>query len=620
MAQVAPDATRPPAASTARKSGFATDKRGCTDILCLLIFVAFWVVMLGIGIYAVSNGDPNALIYARDYEGNVCKGTKNKIYYPDYVLLTAQTEDDLVGFCVETCPSAGDIFKNGLCSSVYTALKFCPVGFDTENYFYRCMAKSGVSAATGQGASLLSGQIDSVGAEFGRSIGDVENSLSPIMLVGGLGSLVASFIWMLLLSKFTTLIVWTSIFMFCAIFFLATAVLGCYGGMYGECSAEGSVDYYKAGFVIIGLVTVVLLCIILCMCSRIRLACGILSQASKAVLHMPIITLFPLVPFMMVSFLYSYWVVVAAYLYGVESTANSTLSVDSLVQYNSSFNTAIKVDDNTVNVMWAIHLFGLLWTSEFITAISMTVIAGAISHWYFTADKTKLGHAPVIKAFYRTFRFHLGSIAFGSLIIAIIDFIRIVLTYIEKKLLEGAKNEMAKNIIKAIFCIIQSCLWCLKKCLKFINKNAYILIAMKGSSFCPSAICAISLVLTNPARIGTVATVTSFVLTLGKLAITFGMVFLAIPWIQSIDEVNTWWLPCIIIALMAYSIAYIVFTTYDKAVDTILLCVLEDEKLNKSTGDFYADPSIRKFLDGAQNANKSNKTAPSAPAPAAPAQ
>ena len=70
---------------------------------------------------------------------------------------------------------------------------------------------------------------------------------------------------------------------------------------------------------------------------------------------------------MMVSFLYSYWVVVAAYLYGVESTANSTLSVDSLVQYNSSFNTAIKVDDNTVNVMWAIHLFGLLWTSELST-------------------------------------------------------------------------------------------------------------------------------------------------------------------------------------------------------------------------------------------------------------
>merc|ERR1719231_2206253 len=357
---------------------------------------------------------------------------------------------------------------------------------------------------------------------------------------------------------------------------------------------------------------------ILCMCNRIRLACGILAEASKAVQAMPLITLFPIVPFVMMIVLYAYWCAVGAYLYGVDDSKNQTISFDAYTgvlgngtvsfDATTSFG-SVSEDVSMVNIMWAIHFFGLLWTSQFITAMSMTVVAGAISHWYFTADKSRLGHAPVLGSFYRTFRFHLGSIAFGSLIIAIIQFIRACVKYIEEKCKKGAKNEGAKKIIAVVFCIIQSCLWCIEKCMKFINKNAYILIAMKGCMFCTAAKTAVWLILTNPARIGTVGTVTNFVLTLGKLAVAFGVTFAAIPWIQSIDEVETWWLPCLIIAIMAYSIAYVVFATYDKAVDTILLCVLEDEKLNKDTGKFYAAPSIRKLLDGAGKAGK-NAVAP----------
>jgi hypothetical protein len=623
MGQVSPEVRAAEPTGGDKKSAFSTSNRGCTDVLLLLLFVAFWCVNLGIGGYAVSNGDYNALIYARDYEGTICKGTRNKIYYPDLVLANAQRQEDLVGFCVETCPSRGDVIRNSLCSSVYSTLGFCPVGFDTENYFYRCIAKSGVAAATEQGASMLAGELDSFGSTLGRAISDVNNALTPIVVVGALGSLVASFIWMVLLSKFTAIIVWTSIFAFCAIFILATAILGCYGGMYGECAPKGMLDYYKGGFIVSAIFTSFILMMICCMCSRIKLACGILSQASKAVMHMPIIIFFPIIPFVMLLCLYAYWVVVGAYLYGVETTTNSTISnMGGTIGDTSIFNNVsavITVDDNMVNYMWMIHLFGLLWTAQFITAFAMTVIAGAVSHWYFSADKSNLGHAPVIKAIYRTFRFHLGSIAFGALIIAIIQFIRICLTYLQKKLKQGAKNETAKKIIDVVFCVIQCCLYCLEKCMKFINKNAYILVAMRGWNFCHAGYEAVVLILTNPARIGTVATVTNFVLTLGKLAVSCGMVFAAIPWIESIDDVNTWWLPCVIIGLMAYSIACVVFSTYDKSVDTILICVLEDEKLNKSTGNFYADPSIIKFLDGAKNFKEKNSVAPAAPAAAAPA-
>ena len=46
--------------------------RGCTDIICLLIFLAFCVGWAVIGIYGFANGDPRILIYPSDSDGKIC--------------------------------------------------------------------------------------------------------------------------------------------------------------------------------------------------------------------------------------------------------------------------------------------------------------------------------------------------------------------------------------------------------------------------------------------------------------------------------------------------------------------------------------------------------------------
>lgn len=40
---------------------------------------------------------------------------------------------------------------------------------------------------------------------------------------------------------------------------------------------------------------------------------------------------------------------------------------------------------------------------------------------------------PVVRSMRRTVRFHLGSIAFGSLVLAVVQFVRLVLDYLDKK-------------------------------------------------------------------------------------------------------------------------------------------------------------------------------------------
>ncbi|VDI31412.1 Hypothetical predicted protein [Mytilus galloprovincialis] len=91
--------------------------------------------------------------------------------------------------------------------------------------------------------------------------------------------------------------------------------------------------------------------------------------------------------------------------------------------------------------------------------------------------------------------YHLGSLAFGSLIIAIIQIIRVLLEYVDGKL-KGSENPVAKFFVKCMKC----CFWCLEKFLRFLNKNAYIMIAAHGKNFCTSAKNAFMLIMRNCVR------------------------------------------------------------------------------------------------------------------------
>ena len=66
-------------------------------------------------------------------------------------------------------------------------------------------------------------------------------------------------------------------------------------------------------------------------------------------------------------------------------------------------------------------------------------------------------------------RFHSGSLAFGSLIIAIVQILRVILFYIQKKL----KGKTGK-VIEILLCLLQCCFWLLEKVLRYVNRQAYI--------------------------------------------------------------------------------------------------------------------------------------------------
>ncbi len=90
-------------------------------------------------------------------------------------------------------------------------------------------------------------------------------------------------------------------------------------------------------------------------------------------------------------------------------------------------------------------------------------------------------------------RFHSGSLAFGALIIAIIQMIRIILAYIQSKLKKNKESKIAHAILTCMQCLF----YLLEKIFKYINRHAYIEIAIYGYDFCTGACKAVKLILRN---------------------------------------------------------------------------------------------------------------------------
>ena len=93
--------------------------RGCTDILCCLIFVAFIVGMVYSAGFGIMYGDPYLLLTTWDYDGNGCGYTARTkdyplLYFPTIDIKAAQNADASVdsvteilkySTCVKKCPT-----------------------------------------------------------------------------------------------------------------------------------------------------------------------------------------------------------------------------------------------------------------------------------------------------------------------------------------------------------------------------------------------------------------------------------------------------------------------------------------------------------------------------------
>lgn len=161
-----------------------------------------------------------------------------------------------------------------------------------------------------------------------------------------------------------------------------------------------------------------------CLYSRIKLAIAIVKTAAMFVGENFSSLLVPLVIFLLIFIQFIWFIVPGIYLYSIGEVKKDE---DSMLPF-SSFE-----HDNLTTGFICIHTFFLLWGLAFLVASADFILGSATAIWYFqkgTGIGENEGVHPIRSSVYRLFRFHLGSVSFGSLIIAIIWVLRIILEYV----------------------------------------------------------------------------------------------------------------------------------------------------------------------------------------------
>uniref|UniRef100_A0A4W6EMB9 Choline transporter-like protein n=1 Tax=Lates calcarifer TaxID=8187 RepID=A0A4W6EMB9_LATCA len=643
--------------------------RGCTDIICCILFMAVILGYIVVGILAWLYGDPRHVLYPRNSTGWFCgigpnKNRPNVLYFD---ILKCATSINIMAtalnglqcpttqVCVEECPSSfwavgvgsylpdvkpASVFNQSLCVPSVDLAKTTLVILNLLPFMSAlCFCLSSGTFVNGFNAR-----------EIGVRIFEDFASSWPWILIGLLIAMVVSLLFLLLLRFTAPVMVWV----------LIIGVLG--AGAYGIWHCYWEYDNYKnssssitnVGFttnfsvylqvqetwlaflIIISVAEAIILLTLIFLRTRILIAIALIQESSKAISHMMSALLYPLITFVLLLVCVAYWGATALYLatsggpiYRVVAlnatndeckSINGSVSCDPQVSCPSAscifirYNNEGLLQRNIFNLQ-IYNAVAFLWCVNFVIALGQCTLAGAFASYYWAFTKPDdIPMFPVCGGFIRSLRYHVGSLAFGALILTLVQIVRILLEYIDHKT-RSAQNPVARFIM----CCMKCCFWCLEKFIKFLNRNAYIMIAIYGKNFCVSAKNAFMLLMRNVIRVVVLDKVTDLLLFFGKLLVVGGVGVLSFFFFSGrillpgstfrSETLNYYWMPIITVVFGSYLIAHGFFSVYNMCVDTLFLCFLEDLERNDGSlqKPYFMSKNLMKILNKSNKAPKKGK-------------
>lgn len=177
--------------------------------------------------------------------------------------------------------------------------------------------------------------------------------------------------------------------------------------------------------------------------------------------------------------------------------------------------------------------------------------------------------------------------------IAIVKTIGTILTYVQKRL---SKSQLRLAVL--LLKVLHNLMWCIEKCLKFINKQAYCQTAIFSYSFCKAARMGFFLILRNALRISAVSIVSRIVLFINKTFITVASTVAGYYYLEMHfgDELNFLMVPTLLIGLVAYAVSEMFDEVFGMSISTLLQCFIADEEMFDDS-DRYAPASLAGAFD-----------------------
>ena len=336
-------------------------------------------------------------------------------------------------------------------------------------------------------------------------------------------------------------------------------------------SYEGSENTLLTIAIIATCIAAIIICMILFLRKSIALMVAIFKEVGVAMATIPSMLVVPPLSLACILGVVGAWLIISVYIY----TASKPVA--------TAFGTAVFTQPSYTTYVWVYYVIGLFWGVQFLLAALEMTLAGAFADYYAVSEEAMLS-LPLLKSFWRMIRYHLGSLAFGSLILAIARLFRYIIKAIMRETQRNAHRSLVAEFISKCF---QCCFWCLEKFLKFINRNVYIQIAAQGDSFCSATKNVFSILTHNPTHFIVIGSIGSFFLFLAKLVVAVlsfvaGYYFLRLFRCDHISEIVV---PVMIGSVIAYVIAYVFFYVFKIGVDTFLVCYCFEKSLSNQMNE-----------------------------------
>jgi len=254
-------------------------------------------------------------------------------------------------------------------------------------------------------------------------------------------------------------------------------------------------------------------------------------------------------------------------------------------------------------------LFTLLWTYTFLSAVGIITIAANVFYFYFVDKDTVRAEAylsqyddnqtnwPVLTHLCYTIRFHLGTAAFGSLVLSVAIAVQLVCAQLVRLIEAKDPNPLLKVVAYCLQCF----LCCFRKSIEFINSYAFVYVFIENVGFCTGCSRAFSLITAYPAQIAINTTVQVVLTFLQSITTPLACVIVANVALEyfPIESAVSTDATSELVVLLAVFVLSLTMTrafahVYEQVVTSLTICVLVD--MNQYQGRFM-DDQLREAFD-----------------------
>jgi len=566
----------------------------CTDIPCCILWVLCLIALVGVAGYGFVNGNPKRLHHGIQFDGEVCGvgvnvTSKPYLYFcppADWVgghLAAAGFNLNLnYPVCVAACPVGPPVPVNvttfglealdkGLVPPQIVECGYLDQGtaaYKTSEEMNYCVPDSAIhNTAKNAVADGISGA-SSTFMKFADSLAKGW----PIYVVIFLLAMFLGYAYLCCLKVFARCMVWLAII----VAFLALAVAGVWLIM--KAPDMGTNQAMKENFgnfatmtayVLGGLCCLAAFAILALMCccfSQIEYAVVAVKMTGDVMAHIPTLLLGPI----------------------LKSIAKFTVGMLLLIGfvYLLSIAHPIQVAGTQMRTFayepyeWGLILFYafmFFWILSFMTALYQFAVAYVTADYYFSVSDfdgdRDVGCCGIMEGMCVGLMWHSGSLAFGSFIIACFEMVQKAIEYVNRA---SSKNPIAKCVSCCCIC----CIYCCKSCAEFVNKNAYIGVAIKGYNFCRACKKAFEIMIKMAGGMAVLNGAT-FVFQFAGIILITAICTVIAQMFSSVgsftDPSSSWFIPhppvvVVVSAIIGYAVAKVFMDVFDMVSDTLMYC------------------------------------------------